>query len=147
MTLADDLEELSELRRTGVLSEPEFTEAKRRLLSSSTESTDTGASLSASLPPEKHHPGLFAGPRRRSWIAGAVVATLVALVAGVALVSSLGDDGRPNEEIEQRPDAECQALSDDLAAQGKPMAEVYPSLRGLGCGKWLDERLAANNPS
>jgi hypothetical protein len=69
-----------------------------------------------------------------------VVVSAAVAVAAVVLALFVVLGGDDTETIGQRSDASCKKISDDLLAQGKPSAELYPTLRGMGCGKWLDEQ-------
>lgn len=130
MGLADDLENLEDLRRTGALTQDEYTVAKAELL---------GTGTSASADPERDR-----SPRSRKRILVGSLAAAVLVTGGA--VAALTFAGRDSERIDQRAKTDCEALSQDLLEQNKPMAELYPTMRGLGCGEWLDEQFedAAN---
>lgn len=133
--LADDIDGLSELHRNGALTDEEFARAKRRLLD--------GAKSAEGADPRSQHdsPGRgrsSPGLTRRAWVVGgAAVVVLAVLASGIGIALSGGDG-------QQREDANCQQIADDLAAEGRPMAELYPTLRGMGCGEWLDEQFENN---
>ncbi|MBY9074257.1 hypothetical protein K1X13_05415 [Nocardioides sp. WL0053] len=149
MGLADELENLQDLHRTGVLTNEEYAEAKARVLADAADAPGP-PSDAPDVAPDPHgaagHNGQSraGGPRpvrKRARVVGAaVLAALVATGVGVGVALAGDEDSRSTDEIEQMSDAECQELSDDLMAQNKPMSELYPTLRGLGCGKWLDQK-------
>lgn len=125
MGLSDDLENLERLQREGALSNEEFRRAKAALLSPSSEATKSPQSSASNR------------KWNRAVIAAAVLLVLAAVGAGGAVVALTGED---KETIDQRSDTDCESRSKELLDQNKPMAEVYPTLRGMGCGKWLDEQ-------
>ena len=126
MGLSDDLENLERLQREGALSDDQFRRAKAVLLSPRSEAMQSPPS-SASNP-----------RRNRVAIAAAVLFVLAAVGAGGVVVALAAGN---KETIDQRSDSDCDSRSKELLDQNKPMAAVYPTLRGMGCGKWLDEQL------
>jgi hypothetical protein len=144
--LADDLENLEDLHRSGALSSEEYTGAKRRLLAGAQTSAPRKNSTESAAAETPHRGTQHAWWSRRPVLVGAA-AGAVLVVLGVGLGSVLIDGrpgGRDADQVQQRSDAQCQEISDDLMAQNKPMAEVYPTLRGMGCGRWLDEKFQDN---
>lgn len=125
MALVDDLDELQKLHTAGALSEAEFLAAKRALISENP--TDT-----SETPP---HSGA-ATTRWKKWatLVGTTVLAAGAILIAVHVLSP------EKEVVDRRTDTECQQISDDLLAQNKPMSELYPTLRGMGCSTWLDEQ-------
>ena len=140
MGLADELEKLDALHREGLLDGAEYRQAKQRLLGDGIGASAPALGSTADPVASTDAGSDTGGPRRRTLIVAAAALVLLAIVAsGIGVAMTRGGD-----DIEQRPDADCQELSDDLLAEGRPMSELYPTLRGLGCGEWLDERFQEN---
>ncbi len=124
MGLADDLENLEDLRRTGALTEDEFSIAKAELLGAGPSGTSS--------------PGPRSRQSRNRALAGLLATVVLVIAGGVAALTLTGQD---SERIEQRAEPDCEELSRELLEQNKPTAELYPMMRGLGCGEWLDQKL------
>ena len=137
MGLADDMEGLEQLRRSGALTDEEFSQAKQRVLAGEAHTRDDAVPARRSSASE----GGTRGRMRFRRVQAIAVGALVVLAAAASWISV----GMTWDGDEQRDDESCAEIAEDLAADGRPMAELYPTLRGMGCGEWLDEQFEDNS--